>query len=136
MASLHHEILIAVDPRTVWDAAREVDRLHDRLVPGFVTATEMLAVEGAPVRRVTFANGMVADETIVSVDDARRRLVWAIKALEHHNGVLQILEVPDGTRVVWTADLLPDSLADRVSAAMVQGLASMKAHLESGVALG
>jgi hypothetical protein len=136
MASLHHEIFIAVDPDIVWSAAREVDRLHDRLVPGFVTATEMLAVEGAPVRRVTFANGMVVDETIVSVDDSRRRLVWAIKAFEHHNGVLEVMDATGGARVVWTADLLPDSLADRVSPAMAQGLASMKAHLESGAGRG
>lgn len=132
MASLHHEISIAVSPDTVWSAAREVDRLHDRLVPGFVTATEMLAGEGALVRRVTFANGAVADETIVSVDDARRRLVWAIKAFEHHNGALEVVEAPEGARVVWTADLLPDSLADRVSPMMAHGLACMKAHLEGG----
>ncbi|MCX8476708.1 MAG: SRPBCC family protein [Sphingomonas sp.] len=136
MASLHHEVFIAADPGTVWGAAREVDRLHDRLVPGFVAATEMLDVEGAPVRRVTFVNGAVADETIVSVDDARRRLVWAIKAFEHHNGALQVLEAPEGARVVWTADLLPDSLADRVSPMMAQGLACMKAHLESGAGRG
>jgi hypothetical protein len=136
MASLHHEIFIAVDPDAVWSAAREVDRLHERLVPGFVTATEMLAVEGAPVRRVTFANGAVADETIVSVDDARRRLVWAIKAFEHHNGVLQVIDAVGGARVVWTADLLPDSLVDRVSPMMAQGLACMKAHLESGTRRG
>lgn len=130
MASIHHEVFIAVDPDSVWRAAREVDRLHDRLVPGFVSATEMLDGEGAPVRRVTFVNGVVVDETIVSIDDARRRLVWAIKAFEHHNGVLEIVGVPEGTQVIWTADLLPDSLVERVSPAMAQGLACMKAHFE------
>lgn len=132
MASIHQEVCIAADPDTVWDAAREIGRLHDRLVPGFVANTEMLDGEGAPVRRVTFANGAVADETIVSVDDARRRLVWAIKAFEHHNGVLQVLEAPEGTRVIWTADLLPDSLVARVSPMMAQGLACMKTHFEDG----
>lgn len=132
MASIHQEVFIAVDPDTVWRAAREVDRLHDRLVPGFVAKTEMLDGEGAPVRRVTFANGAVADETIVSVDDERRRMVWAIKAFEHHNGVLEVRDAPDGTQVVWTADLLPDSLVERVSPMMAQGLACMKAHFESG----
>ena len=57
MCSIHHGIFITADPGTVWDAARDVGRLHDRLVPGFVVATEMLEGEGAPVRRVTFANG-------------------------------------------------------------------------------
>ncbi|NIJ20415.1 hypothetical protein FHS95_002107 [Sphingomonas naasensis] len=132
MASIHHEVFIGADPDTIWAAARAIDRLHDQLVPGFVVATEMLAVEGAPVRRVTFASGAVADETIVSLDDDRRRMVWAIKAFEHHNGVLQVTEAPEGTQVVWTADLLPDSLAGRVSPMMAQGLACMKAHFESG----
>ena len=130
MASIHHQTFIAADPDAVWSAARDVGRLHDRLVPGFVTATEMLAGEGAPVRRVTFVNGQVFDETIVSIDDARRRLVWSIKAFEHHNGVLTIAAAADGTDVTWTADLLPDALAEQVSPAMAHGLAMMKAHFE------
>ncbi len=136
MASIHHESFIAADPDMIWDAARDVGRLHDRLVPGFVTATEMLASDGPPVRRVTFANGMILDETIVSVDDARRRLVWAIKAVEHHNGVLTIAQAPGGARVTWTADVLPDALADQFGPAMEQGLALMKAHLERAAVVG
>jgi hypothetical protein len=130
MASIHHHIVIAADPDAVWDAARDVGRLHDRLVPGFVTATEMLPGEGAPVRRVTFVNGRVVDETIVSVDDEARRVVWTIKEFEHHNGVLTVAAASDGTQVTWTADVLPDALVDQVSPAMAHGLAMMKAHFE------
>ena len=36
----------------------------------------------------------------------------------------------DGAHVTWTADLLPDSLAEQVSPAMAHGLAMMKAHFE------
>jgi hypothetical protein len=130
MASIHHEIFIAADPGTVWDAARDVGRLHDRLVPGFVVATEMLEGEDAPVRRVTFANGAVVDETIVSVDDDRRRLVWAIKAFDHHNGVLEVADAEGGAQVRWTADILPDALAGQVAPMMAHGLTCMKAHME------
>lgn len=130
MASIHHDIFIAADPATIWDAARDVGRLHDRLVPGFVAATEMLEGDGAPVRRVTFANGAVADETIVSVDDDRRRLVWAIKTFEHHNGVLEVAGAEGGARVRWTADILPDALVQQVAPMMAEGLARMKAHME------
>jgi hypothetical protein len=130
MASIHHQIVIAAEPDDVWSAARDVGRLHDRLVPGFVADTEMLAGEGAPVRRVTFANGRVVDETIVSIDDAARRLVWAIKAFEHHNGALTVMAAPGGAQVTWVADVLPDALADQISPAMFQGLAMMKAHFE------
>jgi len=130
MASIHHQIVIAADPDAIWNAARDVGRLHDRLVPGFVTGTEMLPGEGAPVRRVTFVNGRVVDETIVSIDDAARRLVWTIKEFEHHNGVLSVAAAPDGASVSWVADVLPDALADQVSPAMAHGLAMMKAHFE------
>ena len=130
MASIHHRIFIAANPDEIWNAARDVGRLHDRLVPGFVADTEMLTEEGAPVRRVTFANGRVVDETIVSVDDAARRIVWTIKEFEHHNGALSIATAPGGAEVAWIADVLPDALADQVSPAMARGLAMMKAHFE------
>lgn len=134
MASIHEDIFIAADPAAIWDAARDVGRLHDRLVPGFVVGTEMLAGVAPPVRRVTFANGAVADETIVSVDDARRRLVWAIKAFDHHNGVLEAAAEPGGARVRWTADILPDALAAQVQPMMAKGLELMKAHFEGAAA--
>ena len=130
MASIQHQIFIAADPDAIWDAARDVGRLHDRLVPGFVTATEMLSGEGAPVRRVTFVNGRVVDETIVSIDDGARRVVWAIKEFEHHNGALTVAAVAGGAQVNWVADLLPDALREQVSPAMAHGLAMMKAHFE------
>jgi hypothetical protein len=134
MASIHHDIFIAVAPEAIWRAVRAVDRLHDLLVPGFVIATEMLEGEGAPVRRVAFANGHVVDEAIVSIDDERRRLVWTVKQFEHHNGVLTVSEAQGGARVNWTADLLPDALVGQVSPMMAQGLAIMKAHLEGAKA--
>ena len=66
MASIHHEVFIAVDPDSVWRAAREVDRLHDRLVPGFVSATERLDGEGAPVRRVTRGASEAATDQVIA----------------------------------------------------------------------
>ena len=65
MASIRKHIQIEAPPDKVWDALRDVGALHTRLVPGFVTDTRM--EENARV--VTFGNGMVAREEIVSVDD-------------------------------------------------------------------
>lgn len=129
-AVYHHAIEIAVSPAEVWDAARDVGALHVRLVPGFVTSTEMLAGSATPIRRVTLASGAVLDEAIISIDDERRRLVWAIRGMEHHNGALQVLAIAGGSRVTWTADILPDALAERFSPLMAQGLMVMKQHLE------
>ena len=130
MPSIYHEIEIRRSPEHIWDAARDVGALHTRLVPGFVSATEMLADAATPTRRVTFASGAVADEVIVTVDDERRRLVWSVQGVEHHNGALQIFAAADGSRVTWTADALPAAFAERIAPMMAIGLQKMKEHLE------
>jgi len=129
MASIRKEILIEARPDGVWDAIRDVGAIHTRLAPGFVTDTRL--EDGA--RIVTFGNGMVARELIVDVDDAARRLVWAVVGgrLTHHNGSLQVFAEGDGgSRVVWIADLLPNDLAGAVGGMMEQGMGAMKRNLE------
>ena len=73
MASIRKEISTTADADDVWDALRDVGALHTRLVPGFVTDTKL--EPGA--RIVTFGNGMVARELIVTVDESERRVVWS-----------------------------------------------------------
>jgi carbon monoxide dehydrogenase subunit G len=128
MATLHKEIFIAAPRETVWDAVRDIGALHTRLVPGFVVDTR---VEG-DARMVTFGNGMVVREPILSLDDARHRLAWSAEGANttHYNAVLQVLEAAEGTRVVWTTDLLPHAMADAIAAMQDQGLAVMKRTLE------
>ena len=115
---------------SVWDAVRDVGAVHERLVPGFVVDTRL--EDGARV--VTFANGVVARELIVDVDDTARRLVWAVVGsprLTHHNASVQV--VPDGerrSRVVWIADVLPNEIAGYMAGLLDQGLAVMKKTLE------
>lgn len=134
MPTIHHEIDVDAEPALVWDAVRDVGALHTRLVPGFVTATEMLEETDVPTRRVTFATGTVLDEVIVTVDDEQRRLVWSIQGVQHHNGALRVSSRPGGARVTWTADVLPAALAERFSPFMARGLAVMKATLEQSAA--
>ena len=74
MATIRKEALINASPETVWAAVRDVGAVHERLAPGFVVDTRL--EPGARV--VTFANGLVAREMIVDVDDQARRLVWAV----------------------------------------------------------
>lgn len=130
MPAIHHQILIDVPAETVWDAVQDVGALHTRLVPGFVIATDMLDGVQYPTRRVTFANGAVADEIIVDNDQARRRLVWSVQGVDHHNGVMMVIETDTGSLVTWTADVLPAELAERISPMMAAGLSAMKSHLE------
>lgn len=133
MASIHRETRIATPADAIWSALRDVGALHTRLVPGFVTG----CVLDGEAREVKFANGMQVRELIVSVDDAAMRVAWSAVGgrLSHHNASAQVFAEGEGrSRVVWIADLLPHELAPAIAAMIEQGLAAMKAHLESAAA--
>ena len=129
MATLHHEITIEASPQHVWDAVRDVGALHTRLVPGFVADTRL---EPGPIRVVTFGNGVVVREPIISVDDERRRLAWGSTGgvTTHYNAVLQVGGEGPRSRVTWTIDLLPDDKAAAIEAMQLKGLAAMKKAFE------
>ena len=129
MASIRREVVIEVPGAQLWDAVRDIGALHTRLVVGFVTDCRL---EGDS-RVVTFANGLVATERIVDIDDSARRLVWSATGarLTHHNASAQVFDEGDTScRLVWIADLLPNEMAPAISAMIDQGMAAMKRTLE------
>jgi carbon monoxide dehydrogenase subunit G len=129
VATIRKEVEIRSSPQRVWEALRDVGALQ-RLAAGFVVDATM---EGN-ARVVTFGNGMVVREDIVSVDDAARRVVWAIvgQQFHHYNGAAQVFDDDGGARFVWTTDLLPDGLAGNVEAMMDAGIGAIKKTIESG----
>jgi hypothetical protein len=130
MATIRKDVLLTASPDSVWAAFRDVGAV-DRLAPGFVT--ECRLVEDGAARIVTFANGMVAREVIVDVDDAERRLAYAVVGgrLTHHNASFEVIsEGPDRCRVVWRADLLPTELKPAIAGMMEHGMQAMQRRLE------
>ena len=130
MATIQTEIEIARDKPFVWDAIRDVGAIHRRLVPGFVVDCKL---EGDS-RIVTFANGMVVREVIVTVDDETCRHAWSARGepFTHHNASIQVFAAGAARcRVLWIADVLPDKVADNVEKMMRQGLGVMKQTLEA-----
>ena len=129
MASITRAIVTSARPERVWDAIRDVGALHTRLVVGFVVDTHL--EPGA--RIVTFKNGMVVKELIVTVDEQARRLVWSaeVPALAHYNASVQVFDA-DGqrSRVVWIADFLPDEAHTWLAGMIGDGMAAMKATLD------
>src|SRR5262245_44505988 len=104
MATIQKEIVTQAAPEAVWDAVKDFQAVHRRLVPGFVR--DVQPEPGARV--VTFANGTVARELLVACDDAARRLVYSARSerLTHHNAAVAVLPEPGGrTRLVWTTDV-------------------------------
>ena len=135
MASIRKEMEIDRSKEFVWDAIRDVGAIHKRLVPGFVVDCKL---EGDS-RIVTFANGMVARELIIDVDDKTCRHSWSARGepLTHHNASIQVFSRGDDKcRVVWIADLMPNEAAETVGEMIQRGLDTMKRTLESSPAGG
>ena len=124
MASIHNDVPLNAPARDVWDAVRDFGALHERLVPGFVTACQL----DGDARIVTFSNGSVAREVLVDCDEARQRLVYAIsnERLKHYSASVQV--IADGEakcRLVWTIDMLPNELAPYVEGQTKQAVIAM-----------
>jgi hypothetical protein len=125
MASIHNDIPLDAMAREVWDAVRDFGAVHERLVPGFVTACKL----DGDARIVTFANGSVAREQLVDCDEARRRLVYAIRneRLRHYSASVQV--IADGerrSRLLWTIDVLPDDIAPYIEGQTRQAVQAME----------
>ncbi len=132
MASIRKELHLSAPAGKVWDALADFQSVHTRLAPGFVTHS---TPDGDQARIVTFANGSVVKETLVTMDEAGRRLVYVVSSerIMHHNASAEI--VPDGEsrcRFIWTTDVLPDALGPYIDQQMSQGAEAIKLALERG----
>ena len=128
MGSIRKQVNLSAPVDEVWAAVRDFGALHERLVRGFVTSTEM---DGRD-RIVTFANGASQREPLVALDDGRRRLVYtAVDSLlgaTHYNAAVEVRASGDGGATLeWLIDFLPDDIHDRLDAAMDMGAAAMRA---------
>ncbi|MGZ6009479.1 MAG: SRPBCC family protein [Rhizomicrobium sp.] len=132
MATVRKEMHLNVPATKVWEALADFQNVHTRLAPGFVTSS---CPDGDAARIITFSNGSIAKESLVTMDEGRRRLVYVVASerLTHHNASAEI--VPDGAdrcRFIWTTDFLPDALAPYIDAQMSEGAKAMKQALERG----
>jgi hypothetical protein len=116
MATVRKEIAVGGAPAGVWQAVRDFGAVHTRVAPGFLTDLRMDNGD----RIVTFFNGLVARERLVTLDDQACRLVYAIVEgrPQHYNASVEVRPDGDASRIVWTIDLLPDELAPTIEAMM------------------
>ncbi|HEX2912980.1 MAG TPA: SRPBCC family protein [Chloroflexia bacterium] len=130
MASVYKEILIEASPEKVWGAVRAVGRVHECLAPGFVTSTRL---ENG-TRVVTFANGLVVRELIVTIDDQNCRLAYASvkgRPTYHHASMQVFAESESRSKLVWLTDVLPDEMARPIGELMEEGSLIIKETLEA-----
>ena len=130
MATIRSRLETSSSPEDAWAVIRDVGALHTRLAPGFIADTRL--EPGARV--VTFVNGMVVREPIVTIDDEARRLVWSAESgrTTHYNASLEVSPRPGGGAVVvWTADFLPDDLKPQLAKLIEAGTQAMKRALDA-----
>lgn len=126
MATIRKEFHLTTAIADVWDALRDFYAVHERLAPGFVTALE----KEAGARVITFANGAVAREVLVGIDEDHRRLAYTIPSeqLTYHGATAQLFpDAKGGCHFVWITDVLPDGMAPYISAQMDEGVKAMAA---------
>ena len=131
MASIRKEITIEAPASRVWDALRDFHAVDTRLASGFV----LKSVPDGNTRVLTFSNGSVAREELVSIDDSAQRLVYAIctsERLRHYQGAAQVFAESEGRcRFVWIVDVLPEEMQGYINDQMNLAVPLMKRKLES-----
>jgi hypothetical protein len=129
MGSIAKEMHVTATGADVWDAVRDFGAVHERVVPGFVVDS----VTDGDDRIVTFANGAVVRERLVTIDDKRRRLVYAVVESQlgftHHQATVEVLEEAGrkGCYIIWTTDFLPSGPGPIVDVLMTEGATVMEA---------
>jgi carbon monoxide dehydrogenase subunit G len=129
IASIVKEILIEAPAEKVWAAFRDFGEVQ-RVVPGLLAGCEL----DGDARIVTFYDGRVARELLVTIDDDSRRLVYAEVngRFITRNASWQVFrEGEDRSRFVWIQDLLPNELAGLISGNMDRAMPVIKRTLES-----
>jgi hypothetical protein len=132
MATIRKEIILNAPADKVWDAVRDIGAIHTRFAPGFVVDTRL--EEGGAARIVTFANGTIARELIVTLDNDARRLAYAVVGgrASHHNASFQVFPTPEGgATLIWITDVLPDSVAPAFTGMIEGGATVIKRTLDT-----
>lgn len=132
MATIYKEIVIEASPQHVWEAVRDVGAVHRRLTPGVLTDAQLEGDE----RILTFATGAIVRELIITLDDEKRRLAYAVitgsARTTFHHATMEVFAHNEGnSRLVWITDFLPHSQIGSITQIIDRGAEIMKNTLEA-----
>jgi hypothetical protein len=133
MATTRVDIAIETSAERVWSVVRDFERGPLIMAPRYVIGCQA----HLDMRIVTFANGTIARERLIAVDEQHRRIVFSIIGdtirPEHDNAVMQVIPGADSAcTLVWMHDVLPDDLAPTLHAAMVDATPTIQTALSAG----
>jgi hypothetical protein len=132
MASIRKEIVVEVGPERAWDALRRAGQPHTLFAP-VLTGSDL----DGEVRTVRFANGMVVRERLLDVDEAHRRVAYAViepQGMTYHHASMEIGEAGAGRcTFLWITDFVPAEAAAGLQPLIDQGAEALKRNLEQSV---
>lgn len=128
MASIRRTAVLGTTAAEVWTVLRDVGRA-DRAFPGVLSASRL---DEDGVRTVTFANGFVARERLIDVDDEARRIAYSVidGPFTHHHAVMQLIDDGDVCRLQWDSDFLPDAVKAQIEPMVQAGVAAISARFD------
>lgn len=128
MASIHREAVLEISAERAWSALREFGNAA-QIFAGVLTDASV----AGDVRTVTFANGMVAKERLIDLDNDRMRVAYTVLGppFTHHSASMQIIrQNGQRCRFVWISDFLPNEVAASVAPLVEAGCQAIKRNLE------
>lgn len=120
MASVIREVVLDAPIEAVWNLIGDFANGPQRFAPGMLLDCR---VEEGNVRAMTFGDGSIARERLISRDEDARRIVWGWvdDKVQHDNTSMQVFAEPDGrSRLVWIHDTLPGELTFWLATTMDQ----------------
>lgn len=127
MATLTRRFPVDVDVERAWARVSDVGSVNE-----LIDFLGEVTLDGD--RRVcAMPDGGQLDELIVTVDDARRRLVYSIVdspfQFSHHSASMQVVDRNGTTEFVWTTDFKPDAIAPALEEAVDAAVVSIERSL-------
>lgn len=127
MATIRHHAHIERSPEDVWKVVSDAGAISNWF-PGIDTSS----AEGN-TRRCSVGESELAEE-IVTVDDELRRFQYRISEgpmpVEFHLGTVDVLPDGDGSLVIYSTEILPDSAKPLLDPSIASGVQGLKAYLE------
>jgi hypothetical protein len=126
LATIERRITLPLDADAAWALLRDYGNAA-ALFAGVLTDCQRVA----DTRVVTFAGGSRITERLITLDDSRRRLVYAVLdgGFSHHCASMQIEAQAGGSTFVWISDFIPDTAGAIVEPLMEAGCQALLRNL-------
>lgn len=127
MATFRFHTRVPRPPDEVWAVLTDVDTIPDWF-PGVLSAS----FDGT-YRTLRIANGATLQARVVTSDAVLRRFQYRFvsgmpEPIEYHLGTLDVIPDGEGSLVLYSQEILPDSLAPHVGPAVEGGIAGIAAY--------